>query len=58
MEVGEFAFVFLKAAAANDGFPGQDAVFEGVHFGGIPSSRGFGPSGFLGVGAVGRDLLR
>src|SRR5271168_139509 len=53
---GEFIGVFLDMIAADEDFGGEDAVFEGVHFGGVASGRGFGAGGFFGVGLVGGDL--
>src|SRR5271168_5461062 len=53
---GEFIGVFLDVFAADEDFGGEDAVFEGVHFGGVASGLGFGAGGFFGVFFIGGDF--
>src|SRR5437868_1438072 len=54
---GEIGVTFLDAPAVDEGFAGEDGVFEGVHSGDGPASGGFGTGGFLGVAAVGCDFV-
>ena len=53
-----FAVVLLEVMAVDQHLPGQDAVLEGVHFGGGATLGRFGSGGFAGIAPVGVDLRR